>query len=48
MNIDEALKEITDKFGSRILKVARRSPKRASPKRRSYPLKKVRRSSSSL
>lgn len=29
MNIDEALKQITDKFGSRILKVARKSAKRA-------------------
>ena len=29
MNIDEALKNITDKFGSRILKVSRRSSKRA-------------------
>ena len=29
MNIDEALKNITDRFGSRILKVSRRSVKRA-------------------
>ncbi len=29
MNIDEALKNITEHFGSRILKVSRRSPKRA-------------------
>ncbi|MCX5679443.1 MAG: NADH-quinone oxidoreductase subunit C [Candidatus Omnitrophica bacterium] len=29
MNIDEALKSITDHFGSRVLKVSRRSVKRA-------------------